>query len=58
MNYLKWQFTVEDPDVLTGPWTSNWRTFALGAEDLNENYCVNNENVEQLRKLVEIESGN
>ena len=56
MNYLEWQFTVEDPDVLTGPWTSNWRTFSLGSEDLNENYCINNENVEQLRKLVEVES--
>jgi hypothetical protein len=56
MNYLEWQFTVEDPDVLTGPWTSNWSTYSLGAEDLNENYCVNNENVEQLQKLVEIES--
>ncbi len=58
MNYLEWQFTVEDPDVLTGSWTSNWRTYSLAGEDLNENYCVNNENVEQLRRLVEIESGN
>lgn len=58
MNYLEWQFTVEDPDVLTGPWTSNWRTYSLGAEDLNENYCTNNENVEQLRRLAEVESGN
>ena len=58
MNYLEWQFTVEDPDVLTGPWTSNWSTYSLGAEDLNENYCTNNENVEQLERLVEVQSGN
>ena len=56
MNYLEWQFTVEDPEVLTRPWTLNWRTYSLGAEDLSENYCINNENVEQLRKLVEIEA--
>lgn len=57
-NYLEWQFTVEDPDALSEPWTSNWRTHSLGAEDLNENYCTNNENVEQLRRVVEVESGN
>jgi hypothetical protein len=55
-NYLEWQFTVEDPDVLSEPWTSNWRTHSLGSEDLNENYCLQNENVDQLRKLVEIEA--
>jgi hypothetical protein len=27
----------------------------VGSEDLTENFCTNNENVEQLRKLVEIE---
>ena len=55
MNYLEWQFTVEDPKVLTKPWTSAWRTFSLGREDLTENFCTNNENVEQLRKLVDKE---
>jgi hypothetical protein len=56
MNYLEWQYTVEDPKVLTKPWTSAWRTYSLGNEDLTENFCTNNENVEQLRKLNEIES--
>ena len=29
---------------------------ALGAnEDLTENFCTNNENVEQLRKLIEMQ---
>ena len=52
MNYLEWQFSVEDPKVLTKPWTSAWRTYSLGSEDLTENFCTNNENVEQLEKLV------
>jgi hypothetical protein len=51
MNYLEYQYTVEDPKVLTKPWTSAWRTYSLGSEDLTENFCTNNENVEQLEKL-------
>ena len=55
MNYLEYQFTIEDPKVLTKPWTSAWTTLSLSAnnEDLLENFCTNNENVEQLRKLYE-----
>jgi hypothetical protein len=49
-NYLEYQFTVEDPKVLTKPWTSAWRVHSLANEDLTENF---NENVEQLRKLTE-----
>ena len=26
MNYLEYQFTIEDPKVLTRPWTSAWIT--------------------------------
>ena len=55
MNYLEYQYTVEDPKVLTRPWTSAWRTYSLGSEDLTENFCTNNENVEQLQKLTEVE---
>jgi hypothetical protein len=55
MNYLEYQYTLEDPKVLTKPWTSAWRTYSLGNEDLTENFCTNNENVEQLLKLTEIE---
>jgi len=55
MNYLEYQYTVEDPKVLTKPWTSAWRTYSLGTEDLTENFCTNNENVEQLRKLNQAE---
>jgi hypothetical protein len=56
-NYLEYQFTIEDPKVLTKPWTSAWRTFSLSAnnEDLTENFCTNNENAEQLLKLLEQE---
>ena len=55
-NYLEYQFTVEDPKVLTKSWTSAWRTYSLGSEDLIENFCTNNENADQLRKLTEVES--
>jgi hypothetical protein len=54
-NYLEYQYTVEDPKVLTKPWTSAWRTYSLGSEDLTENFCTNNENVDQLEKLNQTE---
>jgi len=56
-NYLEYQFTIEDPKVLTKPWTSTWNTFSLSAnnEDLLENFCTNNANIEQLKKLTEVE---
>jgi hypothetical protein len=57
MNYLEHQFTIEDPKVLTKPWTSAWRTYSLSVndEDLTENFCTFNENVEQFMKLLEVE---
>ncbi len=57
MNYLEYQYTVEDPNTLTKPWTSSWRTLSLSAnnEDLTENFCTNNENVDQFIKLAEQE---
>jgi hypothetical protein len=56
-NYLEYQYTVEDPNTLTQPWTSAWRTFSLSADNevLTENFCTNNENVEQFLKLAEQE---
>ena len=58
LNYLKYQFTAEDPKVLTAPWTSAWRTFSLSQddEDLLENYCTNNENPEQFQQLFDQET--
>jgi hypothetical protein len=55
-NYMEYQYTVEDPKVLTKPWTSPWDQYSLGSEDLIENFCTNNENVDQLRKLHELET--
>jgi hypothetical protein len=56
-NYLEHQFTIEDPKVLTKPWTSAWRRYSLSVndEDLTENFCTNNQQVDQLRKLIEVE---
>jgi hypothetical protein len=56
-NFIEYQFTIEDPKVLTKPWTSNWRRFSLSVldEDLTENFCTNNEQVEQFLKLIEVE---
>jgi hypothetical protein len=53
LNYLEYQYTIEDPKVLTKPWTSAWDTLSLGHEDLTENFCTRNENVEQLKKLYD-----
>ncbi len=56
-NIMQHQFTIEDPKVLTKPWTSAWRTYSLSVndEELTENFCTNNQQVEQLQKLIEIE---
>jgi hypothetical protein len=55
-NYLEYQYTLEDPKALTKTWTSAWRTYSLGSEPLIENFCTNNENVEELIKLRDVES--
>ncbi|MBI4484678.1 MAG: hypothetical protein HY655_01585 [Acidobacteria bacterium] len=57
-NYLKYQVTIEDSKVLTRPWTSGWPKFSLAQEDdhLLENYCTNEQNADQFRKLVDVES--
>jgi hypothetical protein len=56
-NYLEYQFSVEDPEFMTKPWTSAWRQFTLGQDDdsLLENYCTNEQNTEQFEKLVDQE---
>lgn len=56
-NYMEHQFTIEDPKVLTKPWTSAWRRYSLSVNDesLTENFCTNNEQVEQFQKLIEAE---
>lgn len=56
-NFLEYQYSVEDPNTLTKPWTSAWREFSLSADNelLTENFCTNNENLEQFIKLAEQE---
>jgi hypothetical protein len=48
--------TVEDPKVLTKPWTSAPRVWTLGHEKLLEYYCTNNQEIEQLTTLKEKEA--
>jgi hypothetical protein len=50
-NYLTYQVTIEDPKVLTKPWTSAPRTWTLGHEDLEEYYCTNNQEVQEYESL-------
>jgi hypothetical protein len=56
MNYLVYQVTIEDPKVLTKPWTSAPRVWTLGHEDLLEYFCTNNQEVEQYKSLKSKES--
>jgi hypothetical protein len=39
MNYLTYQVTIEDPKVLTKPWTSAPRRYSLSHEEMLEWYC-------------------
>jgi len=55
MNYLIVEITVDDPQVLTKPWTSAPRRWTLTDGDINEFYCTNNRELEELEKLRELE---
>ncbi len=51
-NYMVVQMTVDDPKVLTKPWTSAPREWTLAVKDeIYEFYCTNNREVEELEKL-------
>jgi hypothetical protein len=50
-NYLYYQVTIDDPKVLTKPWTSAPRVWTLGHEPLQEYYCTNNHEIEGLQNL-------
>jgi len=50
-NYLVYQVTIEDPKVLTKPWTSAPRQWTLSHEDLEEYFCTNNQEVQQYESL-------
>jgi len=52
LNYLIYQVTIEDPKVLTKPWTSAPRRYSLGHEALLEWYCgVDGHDDEELQSL-------
>lgn len=57
MNYLVYQVTIEDPKVLSKPWTSAPHQWTLGHEDLLQYYCTNNQDVDQYKELKAKESG-
>src|SRR5579862_8617416 len=56
LNYLIYQVTIEDPKVLTKPWTSAPHTWTLGHEALEEYYCTHNEELYQFSTLKKQES--
>ena len=56
LNHLFIQVTIEDPKVLTKPWTSAPRMWTLGHEKLQEYYCTNNQEIDQLKTLREKEN--
>ena len=56
MNYLIVEITVDDPKVLTKPWTSAPRRWTLGNGEVYEFYCTNNKELDELEKLKEQES--
>lgn len=55
-NYLVYQVTIEDPKILTKPWTSAPRKWSLSHEELQEYYCTENYEIEELQKIKEKES--
>jgi hypothetical protein len=56
-NSLIYQVTIEDPEVLTKPWTSPPRQWSLHHEDLEEYYCTNNQEVQQYGSVKEKDAG-
>jgi hypothetical protein len=57
MNYLIYQVTVEDPKVLTKPWTSVPHKWSLNHGKLAEYYCTDNQEVPQYQLLKQEEDG-
>ena len=56
-NYLYYQVTIDDPKVLTKPWTSAPHAYTLGHEPLQEYYCTNNHELEGLKQLRDLTEG-
>ena len=55
VNWLIVEVTVDDPEVLTQPWTSAPRRWTLTTDPINEFYCTNNRDLAELQRLSEIE---
>ncbi len=55
MNYLQVQITVEDPKVLTKPWTSAVRNWTRTTERVGEFYCTDNPDIGEFEKIIEQE---
>ena len=47
-NTFLYQVTVDDPKVLTKPWTSAVNHYTIGTTPLSEYYCTNNQDIDQL----------
>ncbi len=47
-NTFLYQVTVDDPKVLTKPWTSAVNHYTIGQSPLSEYYCTNNQDIDQL----------
>lgn len=52
-NYLIVEITVDDPEVLAEPWHSAPRRWTLTQTPINEFYCTNNQELDELEVLRE-----
>jgi hypothetical protein len=55
MNYLIVEVEVHDPQVLLEPWKSAPRRWTLTSSPINEFYCTNNRELEELERLQQLE---
>lgn len=56
MNYLMVEIEVHDPEVLEEPWKSAPRRWTLTDSPINEFYCTNNRELEELERLQALEA--
>jgi hypothetical protein len=54
-NYLSYQYTIEDPKVLTKTWVSPVLTKTLGHEPLQELYCTHTEELTQYNEQKKVQ---
>lgn len=56
MNHMYVEITVDDPKVLTKPWKSAPRRWTLASGSINEFYCTNNHELDELGELKKQEN--